>query len=72
MPIYEYECLECHKVFEERRNVGDHTEHCPECGGLVRHKFGAFTFRFRPRNWRPYSPEDSAHPATLGEETCVG
>lgn len=32
MPIYEYECPQCEKVFEEWGKTGDSHKNCPICG----------------------------------------
>lgn len=32
MPIYEYECPQCEKVFEEWGKSGDSHKNCPVCG----------------------------------------
>ena len=37
MPIYEYECQECGKVFEKLQSFSDPLEDtCPDCGGPVK------------------------------------
>jgi len=37
MPIYEYECLECEKRFEELCNISErHDVRCNKCGEKVR------------------------------------
>lgn len=35
MPIYEYRCRKCHRVFEALRRMGDdgRSLRCPACGG---------------------------------------
>ena len=35
MPLYEYECEDCHEVFDELRRAADREKpiECPECGG---------------------------------------
>ena len=36
MPLYEYECPACGRVFEELRRAGDESgATCPQCGGLA-------------------------------------
>jgi len=32
MPIFEYECLECHEVFERLERSADPQASCPVCG----------------------------------------
>jgi len=32
MPIYEYECDSCHKIFSEQKNINDDSpSYCPKC-----------------------------------------
>jgi len=45
MPIYEYKCKECDKVFEQlMRSSSDQPDACPKCGGrkLVK-QFSSFS-----------------------------
>lgn len=44
MPLYEYICEQCEKVFQELRNAADREEPipCPECGGPGKIMFSAF------------------------------
>ena len=37
MPVYEYECEECEKVFEMQQRISDEPlKTCPECQGQVK------------------------------------
>ncbi len=49
MPIYEYECQQCHKRFDRLENVSQEPlEICPSCGGEVHRlvsETGGFTFK---------------------------
>jgi putative FmdB family regulatory protein len=39
MPIYEFECGQCHNIFEELvMNTGDTDIHCPKCNSRKVHK----------------------------------
>ena len=34
MPVYDYRCKECNKIFEVEHKAGDMPmKHCPSCGG---------------------------------------
>ena len=48
MPLYEYECLQCGKRFEEIRKFSDPplTEH-EECGGELRKLLSAPAIQFK-------------------------
>jgi len=40
MPLYDYECTQCHKITEVRHGFDErHTEPCPYCGGSLRRLF---------------------------------
>ena len=40
MPVYEYECTNCHFHFERRQHISDAPiQVCPECAGEVRRVF---------------------------------
>ena len=52
MPIYEYKCERCEKVFELRRKFSDEplTVH-DECGGPVHRLISAPAFQFKGSGW---------------------
>ena len=52
MPIYEYKCEKCDKVFEVRRKFSDEplTTH-EECGGPVHRLISAPAFQFKGSGW---------------------
>ena len=73
MPLYEYRCVACLYQFEELRPMGDEAKCCPQCGGRIERVYGGlFTFRFRGRNWKPYTVDGAAGAESVKEEICVG
>lgn len=50
MPIYEYRCLDCHKVSEKLQGWKDPNPPCPFCGGSLEKlfKFGGLGIIY---NW---------------------
>ena len=42
MPMYEYECADCSKTFDEKKSFEEHDRHkeirCPHCGGTNVHQ----------------------------------
>lgn len=46
MPVYEYQCKECNKVFTLRMHIAEHEKKrpkCPHCGSRkLTQRFGAF------------------------------
>jgi len=52
VPIYEYECAACDKVFEVQQHMTDHPlETCPDCGGSVRKLVSMSSFQLKGRGW---------------------
>lgn len=48
MPTYQYVCTQCGHAFEAVQSFSDDAlTACPECGGLVRKKFGAVGVVFK-------------------------
>jgi len=36
MPIYEFRCLKCERLFEVKQNYEDKYPNCPDCGSKVK------------------------------------
>ncbi len=52
MPVYEYECRECEKVFEvQQRMSDDPLTNCPECEGPVRKLVSMSSFQLKGGGW---------------------
>jgi len=52
MPIYEYECKGCIKVFEVQQRISDAPmDQCPDCGGLVRKLVSRSAFHLKGGGW---------------------
>ena len=52
MPVYEYECKECDKVFEvQQRMSDDPLTNCPECDGPVRKLVSMSSFQLKGGGW---------------------
>ena len=53
MPIYEYSCEKCHKIFEEwTRRVDDNvSQTCPECGGSAHRIVSNTSFVLKGGGW---------------------
>lgn len=52
MPLYDYQCAKCGKVFEVRQKFSDEplTTH-PDCGGDVTKLLSAPAFQFKGSGW---------------------
>ncbi len=52
MPVYEYECSGCEKVFEIQQRIADGPlEACPECSGEVRKLISRSSFQLKGSGW---------------------
>ena len=52
MPLYEYECVKCHKVTEKIEKVdGPHLKKCPHCGGKVEQLVSRSAIQFKGAGW---------------------
>lgn len=52
MPVYEYECGGCEKVFEVQQRMADGPlTACPECGGAVRKLISMSSFQLKGSGW---------------------
>lgn len=52
MPVYEYECSGCQKIFEVQQRIADApVSVCPECGGSVRKLISMSSFQLKGGGW---------------------
>lgn len=52
MPVYEYECKECEKVFEVQQRISDGPlQQCPECEGEVKKLMSMSSFQLKGGGW---------------------
>lgn len=52
MPVYEYECKECQKVFEVQQKISEEPlKTCPDCQGQVRKLMSMTSFQLRGGGW---------------------
>ena len=52
MPVYEYECPECKRVFEVQQRMSDAPlSTCPECGGAVKKLISMSAFHLKGGGW---------------------
>ena len=52
MPVYEYECSGCQKVFEMQQRMADEPiSVCPQCGGSVRKLISMSSFQLKGGGW---------------------
>ena len=52
MPVYEYECSGCKKVFEIQQRIADAPLNvCPECGASVRKLISRSSFQLKGSGW---------------------
>ncbi len=52
MPVYEYECNECQKVFEIQQKMSEAPlKSCPECDGAVKKLMSMNSFQLKGGGW---------------------
>ena len=52
LPLYEYECVKCHKRTEKIEKVdGPHLKKCPHCGGKVEKLVSRSAIQFKGTGW---------------------
>lgn len=52
MPVYEYECAGCDKIFEVQQRIADEPIRiCPQCGGEVRKLISMSSFQLKGSGW---------------------
>lgn len=52
MPVYEYECPACEKVFEVQQRISDDPlSTCPDCGGEVKKLVSMSSFQLKGGGW---------------------
>ena len=52
MPVYEYECGGCRKVFEVQQKMSDAAlSHCPECEAEVKKIVSVSSFQLKGSGW---------------------
>jgi putative FmdB family regulatory protein len=52
MPVYEYECSGCKKVFEVQQRIADAPlAVCPDCGAAVRKLISMSSFQLKGGGW---------------------
>lgn len=52
MPVYEYECPACEKVFEAHQGINDSPlSSCPVCGGEVKKIMSMSSFHLKGGGW---------------------
>jgi len=72
MPLYEYECQQCHRHTEKRQKFSDpEITECPHCGGVLQRVISAPNFAFAGGGWYKdlYS---STKPAGASEGAATG
>ena len=52
MPVYEYECSACRKVFEVQQRIADKPlAQCPDCKGVVKKLMSMSSFQLKGGGW---------------------
>ncbi len=68
MPVYEYECQECNKVFEVQQKIADKPlSNCPECQGSVKKLMSMTSFQLKGGGWYADGYSSTTNGATKAE-----
>lgn len=79
MPVYEYECNSCEKVFEVQQKMSDAPfKKCPECAGELKKLISTNSFQLKGGGWyadgysSPGANKAPACPSADGGGGCGG
>lgn len=69
MPIYEYECTNCHHHFDQLQKIGDAPiKQCPQCSeNTARRLVSAAGFQLKGSGWYATDFKNKAKPASAKE-----
>jgi putative FmdB family regulatory protein len=68
MPVYEYECQECKKVFEVQQKIADKPlSDCPECQSPVKKLMSMSSFQLKGGGWYADGYSSTANGSTKAE-----
>jgi len=68
MPVYEYECQECKKVFEVQQKIADKPlSDCPECQAPVKKLMSMSSFQLKGGGWYADGYSSTAKDSTKTE-----
>ncbi len=69
MPLYEYECTQCHRRLEKIQKFSDaELTICPQCGGALQRTVTAPAIQFKGAGWYKDLYSSAKPPATTGGE----
>lgn len=69
MPVYEYECQECKKVFEVQQKISDKPlSDCPECQAPVKKLMSMSSFQLKGGGWYADGYSSTANGSTKKAE----
>ncbi len=75
MPIYEYECQDCRKIFEEwQSGFEEKVLDCPECGAAAKRLISNTTFVLKGSGWyvTDYAGKNSSDAKDVGNRNSNG
>jgi putative FmdB family regulatory protein len=78
MPLYEYRCRQCERLFDRLERASDLRDGtCPDCGGAATRLLGAPALQFKGSGWyvndygkgNGSQPEDTSKPAPAAKDS---
>ena len=73
MPVYEYECKECDKVFEVQQRIAEEPlKNCPTCQGEVKKLMSMSSFQLKGGGWYAdgYASSSTGNNSDKAATTC--
>lgn len=74
MPVYEYECKSCNKVFEVQQKMADKPlTSCPDCEGEVKKLMSMSSFQLKGGGWYAdgYASSSGKEAAATSAPACA-
>lgn len=71
MPLYEYECAQCHRRLEKIQKFSDpELTVCPHCGGALERTVTAPAIQFKGAGWYKDLYSSAKPPSAAGSDTA--
>lgn len=72
MPIYEFKCPQCHKIYEKIMSIHDPNPKCENCGGDMNKLISQTSFAFKGNGWYVTDYKNTQAPKTKEKESKAG
>jgi len=69
MPIYEFECCSCRKIFEKFCGMGQSTTECIKCGNISKRIMSISHFQLKGTGWYKTDYKDKKETGSKDSKT---